>query len=154
MTIKKLALGVIGAVIISALTAVITIFGTQMLNKKGADTSMFTSKEKESEEVKKFIEVKNILVSVNSEMQEQHYMLIDLAFAATDDEGEKKINDMAPAIRGATVALISSMNYEELRALSMDAMRQKLQAEYTICFKKLHTATPFTDVIISKMVYQ
>lgn len=156
MTIKKIAFGLIGAVIISVLTAIITIFGTQMLSKNGVDikksSSLFSSKKEEKPE--KFIEVKNVVVSLQNADHEQHYVLMDLAFASSDEEAVKEINDLAPVLRSATVSLLSAMDYDELRALKMDAIRQKLMAEYTARFTALHTTKPFTDVIISKMVYQ
>ena len=156
MTMKKVAFGLIGAIIISVLTAVITIFGTQMLSKNGVNiknnTGLFSSK-KETKP-KKFTEVKNIVVSLLNADHEQHYLLMDLAFASVDEENAKKVTDMSPVLRGATVSLLSTMDYDQLREMKMEMVREKLLAEYTASFNKLHTTRPFTDVIISKMVYQ
>lgn len=156
MTIKKVAFGIIGAVIISVLTAIITIYGTQMLARNGVDITksdgLFSSK-KESKP-QKFIEVKNVVVTLQTTAHQQHYLQMDLAFATSDEEGQKEVNELSPVLRGTTVTLLSAMDYDALREMPMDTLRQKLLAAYTARFIKLQTEKPFTDVIISKMVYQ
>ncbi|MFK3663348.1 flagellar basal body-associated protein FliL [Scandinavium sp. NPDC088450] len=156
MTIKKVAFGIIGAVIISVLTAIITIYGTQMLARNGVDITksdgLFSSK-KESKP-QKFIEVKNVVVTLQTAAHQQHYLQMDLAFATSDEEGQKEVNELSPVLRGTTVTLLSAMDYDALREMPMDTLRQKLLAAYTARFIKLQTEKPFTDVIISKMVYQ
>lgn len=156
MTIKKVTFGILGAVIISVLTAIITLYGTQMLARNGVDItkndSLFSSK-KEDKPLK-FIEVKNVVVTLQTAAHQQHYLLMDLAFATGDEEGQKAINELSPVLRGTTVSLLSAMDYDALREMPMDTLRQKLLATYTARFTKLKTEKPFTDVIISKMVYQ
>lgn len=156
MTMKKVAFGIIGAVIISVLTAIITLYGTQMLARNGVDItkndSLFSGKKEHKPQ--KFIEVKNVVVTLQTAEHEQHYLLMDLAFATSDKEGQQKVNELSPVLRGTTVSLLSTIDYDALREMPMDTLRQKLLAAYTARFTKLQTEKPFTDVIISKMVYQ
>jgi flagellar FliL protein len=156
MTMKKVALGLIGAAIISVLTAVITIFGMQMLAKNGVDLkkgpNIFSSKDEGKP--KKFVEVKNVVITLQSEISGQHYLLMDLAFASAEEEAVKKVTALSPVLRGVTVSLLSPMDYDKLREMPMDTVRQKLLAAYTERLNKLHSPKPFSDVIISKMVYQ
>jgi Flagellar basal body-associated protein FliL. len=156
MTIKKVAFGIIGAVVISVLTAIITILGTQMLSKNGVDihknAGLFGGHKEEKPQ--KFTEVKNVVVSVRSSDRQQHYLLMDLAFASADAEKAKEVNDLAPVLRGATVSLVSAMDYDKLLGMNVDTLRVKLLEAYTTRFNTLKTTPPFTDVIISKMVYQ
>ena len=61
---------------------------------------------------------------------------------------------MAPAIRGATVSLLSNMSYDAVRGMDVNDLREQLLAAYSARFKSLKSSMTFKDVIISKMVFQ
>jgi flagellar FliL protein len=46
------------------------------------------------------------------------------------------------------------MEYDAVRAMSVNELREKLLVAYTERFKSLNSSMPFKDVIISKMVFQ
>ncbi|MDU7868298.1 MAG: flagellar basal body-associated FliL family protein, partial [Pantoea sp.] len=66
----------------------------------------------------------------------------------------RRANELSPAIRGATVNLLSAMEYDAVRSMNVELLRDKLMQAYSERFQSLNTRMPFNDVIISKMVFQ
>lgn len=81
-------------------------------------------------------------------------MLLELALTTVDNERSQLTEQMLPAIRGATVALLTDMEYSAVRAMRVVDMHDKLMEAYSAKFKQLNNPLPFTDVIISKMLLQ
>lgn len=167
MTIKTFSLGMAIAIFISVLTAGLAVMGTQYLSAPpsgeetaesghssavGKITSFFSRAEEERPLL--FVEIKNIVVTLRSEGDRERYMLLELALTAADEEAVQRTELMLPAIRGATVALLSDMDYHEVRALRVADMHDKLMEAYSDRFKQLNNVLPFNDVIISKMLLQ
>ncbi|MRS89669.1 flagellar biogenesis protein [Enterobacteriaceae bacterium RIT714] len=165
MTIKTFSLGMAIALFSSVLTASLAVMGTHYLSasKDGTDeeespSSMqriaaFFSSSAEAQPVK-FVEMSNIVITLRSEGDKERYMLLELSLTALDDESAQLTEKMLPAIRGATVALLSEMDYTTVRALKLTDLHDKLMEAYKIRFKQLNNPVPFTDVIISKMLLQ
>ncbi|WP_342221737.1 flagellar basal body-associated FliL family protein [Candidatus Fukatsuia endosymbiont of Tuberolachnus salignus] len=101
-----------------------------------------------------FVEIKNMVITLKNIDQDERYMLLELGIATGDDDDIKKVNALTPAIRGATVNLLSGMNYREVRDLTIADLRQSLMSEYQKNFNQLKVPMPFDDVVISKMVFQ
>ncbi|MGZ0750824.1 flagellar basal body-associated FliL family protein [Kluyvera sichuanensis] len=115
--------------------------------------STFFSSESQGKPVQ-FVEVKNIVVTLRGEDNRERYMLLELALTAVDNESAQLTEQMLPAIRGATVALLTDMEYSVVRAMRVVDMHDKLMEAYSAKFKQLNNSLPFTDVIISKMLLQ
>ncbi|MFB5746195.1 flagellar basal body-associated FliL family protein [Cedecea sp. S5-13] len=155
MTIKTFSLGLLIALIAAAFAAVLTIVGTHVLTKEdgasGMLTSLFSSSDVKHVE---FVEIKNVVITLQSNGSKERYLLLELALAADEPRDVQLINDMSPAIRGATVSLLSDMGYETVRGMSVSDLKKRLMTAYTERFKSLNSKIPFRDVIISKMVFQ
>ncbi|AIR04322.1 flagellar biogenesis protein [Cedecea neteri] len=155
MTIKTFSLGLLIALIAAAFAAVLTIVGTHVLTKEdgasGMLTSLFSSSDVKHVE---FVEIKNVVITLQSNGSKERYLLLELALAADEPRDVQLINDMSPAIRGATVSLLSDMDYETVRGMSVSDLKKRLMTAYTERFKSLNSKIPFRDVIISKMVFQ
>ncbi|RKQ41108.1 flagellar basal body-associated protein FliL [Enterobacter sp. R1(2018)] len=154
MTVKTFSLGLVIALIAAVFAAGLTVVGTHLLKDEGgisALTNAFKSKEESHIE---FVEIKNVIITLKSESSKERYLLLELALTTDDPGNTKRTEEMIPAIRGATVSLLSDMNYDEVRAMSVNELKEKLLVAYTARFKSLNSSMPFKDVIISKMVFQ
>ncbi|AUJ79846.1 MULTISPECIES: flagellar basal body-associated FliL family protein [Enterobacter] len=156
MTLKTFSLGLVIALIAATFAAVLTVVGTHLLSqdehKRSAITSLFTSSDDES--VVEFVEIKNVVVTLKSRGDSERYLLLELALTTGSAADTHRAEELSPAIRGATVNLLSAMDYDAVRAMSVEVLRDKLMNAYSERFKSLNTRMPFKDVIISKMVFQ
>ncbi|AIR61199.1 flagellar biogenesis protein [Cedecea neteri] len=155
MTIKTFSLGLLIALIAAALAAVLTIVGTHMLSRNEGESGMLTSLFSASDEQRvEFVEIKNVVITLQSNSSKERYLLLELALATSDPRGVQMINDMSPAVRGATVSLLSGMQYDAVRAMSVSELKVELMKVYRERFRTLNSTMPFQDVIISKLVFQ
>ncbi|WP_279050777.1 flagellar basal body-associated FliL family protein [Cedecea davisae] len=155
MTIKTFSLGLLIALIAAVFAALLTVVGTHVMNKDDGASSLISSMFSSSDEKGvEFVEIKNVVITLQSAGSKERYLLLELALATDDPQNVQRINDMSPAVRGATVSLLSDMNYDAVRAMSVSQLKEKLMAAYSERFKSLNSTVPFRDVIISKMVFQ
>ncbi|MBW1252901.1 flagellar basal body-associated FliL family protein [Pantoea allii] len=155
MTIKNFSLGLVIALIAAIFAAGLTVFATQYLNGDEQKRSLindFFSASKES--VVEFVEIKNVVVTLRSDEKSVRYLLLEFALTTNSKEDATRTEDMSPAIRGATVNLLSSIDYKAVRAMSIEELHDRLMDAYRESFKSLNTRIPFKDVIINKMVFQ
>ncbi len=154
MTIKTFSLALIIALVAAIFAAGLTVVGSHLLKDKeglSAITSIFSSTD---ETVVEFVEIKNVIITLKSDSRKERYLLLELALTTDDPNNAKRTEEMSPAIRGATVSLLSDMDYDAVRSMSVNELREKLLAAYSARFKSLNSSMPFKDVIISKMVFQ
>ena len=163
MTIKTFSMGLA----IAIFSALLAVMGTQHFTKPAAEPEinapetpsswqkikhMFSSAEEETQVL--FVEINNIMITLKSDGGKERYMLLELALTAATEDAVKQTEMMIPAIRGATVALLSEKDYTLVRTLSVNDLHDELLAAYRERFKQLKTQMPFNDVIISKMLLQ
>ncbi|MBT9427257.1 MULTISPECIES: flagellar basal body-associated FliL family protein [Enterobacter] len=155
MTIKTFSLGLVIALIAATFAAVLTVLGTHLLSqdehKRSAISDLFSSSE---ESVVEFVEIKNVVVTLKSHSDSERYLLLELALTTDSPADTRRAEELSPAIRGATVNMLSSLDYDAVRGMSVEVLRDKLMSAYTERFQSLNTRMPFKDVIISKMVFQ
>lgn len=167
MTIKTFSVGLAIAIISSVLAAGLAIVGTQHFAKPALTdeievseahsawqkfTHLFSSAEEETQVL--FVEINNIVITLKSDGGREHYMLLELALTAATEDDVKKTEMMIPAIRGATVSLLTEKDYSLVRTLSVRDIHDELMIAYKERFKQLNSRMPFNDVIISKMLLQ
>ncbi|MGF6102216.1 flagellar basal body-associated FliL family protein [Enterobacter sp. A4] len=156
MNVKTLSFGLVIALFTAMLAAGMTVVGTHLLRMDEATGSsflsgIFSSSDKGAVE---FVEIKNVVITLKGNGETERYLLLELNLATNGPEEAAKAKDMIPAVRGATVSLLSDLDYDEVRAMSVNQLHDKLQAAYRERFKSLKMDVPFNDVIISKMVFQ
>ncbi|KFK95333.1 MULTISPECIES: flagellar basal body-associated protein FliL [unclassified Serratia (in: enterobacteria)] len=155
MNIKTISLSLVLVLATALLTAAATVYGTHLLSgdkeKAGKSSSLFKSTK---EQPVAFFELKNVVLTMKNSGRQEHYLLLELALVTHENAKIKRIEEMSPAIRGATVSLFSELEYSDARALSVNELRERLMAAYTARFKTLGIEMPFNDVIISKMIFQ
>lgn len=101
-----------------------------------------------------FVEINNVVVTLRGGSGIEHYLLLELVLVTDSPKKTKRLQQMSPAIRGATVNLLSGMNYDQVRTLSVEKLRDSLMAAYHERLNSLNSPELFTEVIISKMVFQ
>ena len=155
MNAKTIIFGLAIALITAVLTAGLTVVGTHVLRADGKGENPLTNLFKSSApQHVEFVEIKNLLITLKGKGSSERYLLLELNLVALSAENAKTAQTMVPAIRGATVRLLSGMDYEAVRALSVNELLDRLKAAYAEKFASLKMDVPFDDVIISKMVFQ
>ncbi len=156
MDAKTVRFGVIVAAGTAICTSALTVAGMQMLradNKTGesALSGMFSESKSPSVE---FVEIKNMVITLKGSDEEERYLLLEINLATATEKQKHLVEGMIPALRGATVTLLSAMDYHTVREMSVSDLREKLQGAYSAKFASLKIPQPFEDVIISKMLFQ
>ncbi|MEH0888076.1 flagellar basal body-associated FliL family protein [Enterobacter sp. UNJFSC 003] len=155
MTIKTFSLGLVIALIAAIFAAIFTILGTHLLSQDESKHSIISSLFSSSEEsTVEFVEIKNVVITLKSHSESERYLLLELALTTHSSADARRAEELSPAIRGATVNLLSSLDYDAVRGMNVELLRDKLMQAYTERFMSLKTRMPFKDVIISKMVFQ
>lgn len=155
MTVKNFSLGLLIALIAATFAAVLTVLGTNMLSKNEHTldiiNNIFSSSESDA---LTFVEIKNMVITLKSNSNSERYLLLELALTTDSADNNRRTEDLSPAIRGATVNLLSTMDYDTVREMNVEDLRHKLMNTYSEHFRNLNTRMPFKDVIFSKMIFQ
>jgi len=156
MNAKTLIFGLLIALVTAMLAAGMTVVGTHLLRMDEATGSsflsgMFSSSSRESVE---FVEIKNVVITLKSKGDAERYLLLELNMTTSGADNTRLAQEMIPAVRGATVSLLSDLDYEHVRGMSVGELHDKLMAAYKQRFSSLKMEVPFEDIIISKMVFQ
>src|SRR5690606_12603493 len=121
MTIKTFSLGLVIALIAATFAAVLTVLGTHLLSqdehKRSAISDLFSSSE---ESVVEFVEIKNVVVTLKSHSDSERYLLLELALTTDSPADTRRAEELSPAIRGATVNMLSSLDYDAVRGMSVE----------------------------------
>lgn len=156
MDAKTIRFGVIVAAGTAICTSALTVAGMQMMSsdKKsgpGALSSFFSTSGGRHIE---FVEIRNMVITLKGSANEERYLLLEVNLATADEKQKQIAEGMIPALRGATVSLLSELDYQAVREMSVSELRAKLTAAYSEKFAGLKIPQPFEDVIISKMLFQ
>lgn len=158
MTIKTFSFGLVMAIFAAILAAGLVIAGNiylvpHLTDKEDDGKPRMFSRATKVDNVR-FTEVKNIVITLKNTQRNERYLLLELGLATTNDEQAKKVETIIPMLRSATVDLISTMDYQEARGISMPDLRKRLMETYRTEFTAMHLTVPFDDVVVSKMVFQ
>jgi|GEM_PF-531582 len=155
MKIKTVATGFALVMCSALLTATLVVSGMQFFprgEKESQEGSAFTLfKPKETPRAIQYFEVKNQVVTLKGRDNRERYLLLDLAYVVDSDAAMEKTERALPKLKSVLVGMFSGMDYAAARAMSVDDIHLQLMTRYEGAFGK---STPFTDVIISKMVFQ
>lgn len=100
-----------------------------------------------------FVPVQKVIVSLPGDGRE-HYFVLDLVLQAEFGTDPKKLEQVDPMVRSSVVANLSAMRFEELRALQIPQLQEKLEQVLLADFASRKVATPFQHVLVSKMIVQ
>nr|WP_314418347.1 flagellar basal body-associated FliL family protein [uncultured Erwinia sp.] len=157
MNIKTLILNFILMLVAAAIAAVLVTGGTQYLESTGEDgekSALFTSQAAEAKKHLQFVEIKNLVITLKSNSVKERYLLLDLALTTHDDTQSQRAENLLPKIKGIAVDVLTSMDYSEVRGMSVMELRALMMERYQSAFHNISVTIPFDDVTISKMVFQ
>ncbi|MCW6031733.1 flagellar basal body-associated FliL family protein [Pantoea sp. JK] len=139
----------------SVLTAALVVAGTELLHPASTTgesrsfSSFFEKKEKPEQVL--YLEVKNQVITLKGNGSKERYLLLDLAYVANSDERLKATEHNLPKMKSVLVAMFSGMEYDAVRIMTVDDIHMQMMARYEGVFGN---DQPFSDVMISKMVFQ
>lgn len=156
MTVKTFSLGLVIALVAAVLAAFLAVMGNHLLAQpeNGVGDKIAKIFSSDSDASVEFVEIKNVVITLKNDSKKERYLLLELALATSDAKETARTEAMIPAIRGATVGLLSDMEYAHIRSMNVTELREQLMEAYVKKFKSLNAGVPFHDVIISKMVFQ
>ncbi|WP_267411651.1 flagellar basal body-associated FliL family protein [Pantoea sp. GM_Pan_4] len=153
MKTKNMAIGLVMVVFGSVLTAALVVVGTQLIKPASEDASaplsLFARKEKAPEV--HYLEVKNQVITLKGNTAKERYLLLDLAYVANSAAELKATEENLPKLKSVLVSMFSGMEYDTVRTMSVDDIHMQMMTRYEGAFGKNQ---PFSDVMISKMVFQ
>jgi len=106
----------------------------------------------EAEEYK-FFPIEKVIVSLQGEDRE-HYFVLDLVLQADVDTDNKKLQQIDPMVRNSVVAHLSSMAFNQLRAMPIAELQTSLEKVVQADFSTRQVIQPFAHVLVSKLVVQ
>lgn len=155
MKTKTIAYNLAMMVCSSVLTAVLVVAGTELISpgghagEKNLLSSLLTKQEAPTQSL--YLEVKNQVITLKGNGAKERYLLLDLAYVANSDESLKATELNLPKLKSVLVSMFSGMEYDTVRTMSIDDIHMQMMARYEGVFGKNQ---PFSDVMISKMVFQ
>lgn len=153
---KSILLNFILVLVTALVTALLVLAGSQYLNKKNEDgvTESFFASSPEEEKTLQFVEIKNLVITLKSNAVKERYLLLDLALTTKDEPQAQRAENLLPKIKGIAVDMLTSMDYNEVRSMSVLDLRSLMLKNYQSAFQNIGVTIPFDDVTISKMVFQ
>lgn len=100
-----------------------------------------------------FHTVEKLIVSVNDE-EDVRYFIIDLVLQAPEKTDKKKLSQVEPAVRHALVSYLSDRTYSDIRSASFNQLQADIEKAILDDFKRKRITTPFTQVLVSKLIAQ
>ncbi|AJJ09672.1 flagellar basal body-associated FliL family protein [Yersinia rohdei] len=150
---KTLSMKVWGILLFIVLAAIAAIYHKTILAKLKSEPVVVSKSFIRGNKAVQFVEIKNMIITLKDNKSER-YLQLELGVATGDDNDVKKVIAMVPVIQSATVNLLSNMDYQAVRSISIADLRRQLMSEYKIDFENLNSPMPFDDVVISRMVFQ
>ncbi|MBY4953617.1 MULTISPECIES: flagellar basal body-associated FliL family protein [unclassified Pantoea] len=155
MKTKNIARNVAMVLGSSVLTAALVVAGTELIHpasntgESQGFSSLFEKKEAPTQVL--YLEVKNQVITLKGNGSKERYLLLDLAYVANSDESLKAAEHNLPKMKSVLVAMFSGMEYDAVRTMTVDDIHMQMMARYEGVFG---SDQPFSDVMISKMVFQ
>ncbi|RFA30712.1 hypothetical protein CAI21_04165 [Alkalilimnicola ehrlichii] len=103
-----------------------------------------------------YFPVERIIVSLPSNGRERYFVL-DLMLVSEQADNEAEQNRVArvePLVRNSVISYLSDFQFEELRAIPVAELQQRLEQALLRDFREKRVATPFDHVLISKILVQ
>lgn len=101
-----------------------------------------------------FVSLKDSVITLGDAAGEDHYMLLALTMVAESEEASKKLQADEPLYQNIILTTLAEMKYEEVRALKIAEIKTLLSAALRRELKKRNTPERYSDLLISKLVFQ
>lgn len=100
-----------------------------------------------------FFPIEKIIVSVR-EGGREHYFVLDLILQTEEPAQSRRLERIEPLVRNSVVSYLSTLQFEELRALSINQLQARLEQALFDDFASKNAETPFEQVLVSKLIVQ
>lgn len=100
-----------------------------------------------------FYPVDKIVVNLRGEDRE-HYFVLDLALQGDAEQSVSVFKQAELLVRNAVVGSLSTLPFNQLRALSLTDLQSRLEEDLRKSFSAKGLDIPFTSVLVSKMLAQ
>jgi len=100
-----------------------------------------------------FYPVSKVIVGVRGKNRE-HYFVLDLALQARHTDEPRDFADVEPLVRNSVVSYLSNFSFDELRALKIVELQDRLEEALFADFATQRAAVPFEHVLINKLIVQ
>lgn len=101
-----------------------------------------------------FVTLPESLITLHDNSGNDRYMLLEVAMVAEDEKASKKILAEEPLYQSIIVSTLSDMEYDEVRKLKINEIKQTLLGALKAQLKARGISAPYTDVLLKKVVYQ
>lgn len=101
-----------------------------------------------------FVSLKESVITLSDTQGEDHYMLLALTMVAESEEASKKIQADEPLYQSIILTTLADREYEKVRALKINEIKTMLNTALHRELKSRATPGPYSDILISKMVFQ
>ena len=109
-------------------------------------------KEKHANDI--FVGLKESIITLGDAQGQDHYMLLALTMVAESEEASKKIQADEPLYQSIILTTLADMEYEKVRTLKINEIKTLLNTALQRELKSRATPGPYSDILISKMVFQ
>lgn len=101
-----------------------------------------------------FVSLKESVITLRDAQGDDHYMLLALTMVAESEETSKKIQADEPLYQSIVLTTMADREYEKVRALKISEIKTLLNTALNRELKNRATPSPYSDILISKMVFQ
>lgn len=101
-----------------------------------------------------FVPLKDSVITLSDAAGEDHYMLLALTMVAESEEASKKLQADEPLYQSIILTTLTGMKYEQVRGLKIADIKSLLSAALRRELKKRNTPERYSDMLISKLVFQ
>lgn len=101
-----------------------------------------------------FVSLKESVITLSDAQGEDHYMLLALTMVAESEEASNKIQADEPLYQSIILMTLADMEYEKVRALKISEIKALLDAALNRELKNRATPGPYSEILISKVVFQ
>jgi len=129
-----------------------TMQPTGAAGKLSLKKSLPEKKKKHANDI--FVALKESVITLSDAQGEDHYMLLALTMVAESEEASKKIQADEPLYQSIVLTTLADREYEKVRALKINEIKTLLNTALNRELKLRDTPLPYSDILISKMVFQ
>jgi flagellar FliL protein len=100
-----------------------------------------------------FFPVEKVIVNLRGENRERYFVL-DLVLQAELETDAHRLEQIDPIVRNSVVANLTTLGFEELRAMSISDLQGRLESALIADLAARKLNQPFAHVLVSKMIVQ
>ncbi|WP_312950591.1 flagellar basal body-associated FliL family protein [Superficieibacter sp.] len=101
-----------------------------------------------------FVSLPESVVTLHDDENDNHYMLVELAMVADDEQNSKRILADEPLYQSIVVSTLSEMKYENVRTLKISDIKEILLNTMNKEVQARGIPIPWSDILVKKVVFQ